>query len=54
MDDSVRCRNRARECRELAKGARDDYSRAALNSIAFDLDAEAEQLEADKARRKDA
>lgn len=45
-EESVRFRNRAQLCRELAEVARDDYSRQALARMAVDLDAESDSIEA--------
>ena len=37
---------RAKQCRELAAVARDDYSRQTLAQMAVELDAEADAIEA--------
>ena len=47
-EESERFRNRAKQCRTLARDARDDFQRDTLNSMADDLDAEAERLEAEE------
>lgn len=39
---------RAKQCRELAAVARDDYSRQTLTQLAGELDAEADKIEADE------
>lgn len=44
--ESDRFRERAKQCRELAAVARDDYSRQTLAQMAAELDAEADQIEA--------
>ena len=41
-------RARARECRRLAQGARDDFQRATLTRMANELEAEAKLLEAEE------
>jgi len=43
-----RFRARARECRRLAQGARDDFQRATLTKMANELEAEAKLLEAEE------
>ena len=48
-DESDRFRMRARQCRELAAVARDDHSRQTLTQMATELDAEADQIDADEA-----
>ena len=45
--ESESFRLRAKQCRELAAVARDDYSREALSQMAVELDAEAEAIEAE-------
>ena len=47
-DESAHFRSRAKQCRDLANGARDEASRRELNDIADDLDAEADRLDADE------
>lgn len=44
-EDSDRFRMRARQCRELAKIARDDLSRQTLEQMAHELDEEAAGIE---------
>jgi hypothetical protein len=44
-DDAKGLRDRARQCRELAKAARDEPMRSTLEQMALDLDADAEKLE---------
>lgn len=44
-EDSIRFRMRARQCRELARLARDDYSRETLGNMAVELDQEADLIE---------
>lgn len=44
--ESERFRMRAKQCRELAAVARDDYSRQTLAQMAVELDAEADAIEA--------
>lgn len=46
--ESERFRMRAKECRELAAVARDEYSRQTLTQIALELDAEADAIEAEE------
>lgn len=41
-------RDRAKDCRNLAKGARYDADRVMLEEIAEDLDAEADRIEAER------
>lgn len=47
-EESQRFRMRAKQCRELAAVARDDYSRQTLTQLAGELDAEADKIEADE------
>lgn len=49
-EDSDRFRSRAKQCRQLAKDARDEDSRRTLSDSAEDLEAEADQIDADEAR----
>ena len=49
--DAERFRNRARECRELARRARDESSRKTLTQMAGELEAEADEL--DKAEKNE-
>jgi hypothetical protein len=51
VNESASFRARARHCRELAKGARDEFQRNQLNSIATDLEIEATQLDAEQRLR---
>lgn len=44
-DEAERFRMRAKQCRELAKVARDGYSRKTLTQMADELDAEADEIE---------
>ena len=53
MSESQRFRMRASHCRELAKAARDEQSRDTLNGMAVDLDAEADQIDAEEAERRE-
>lgn len=46
--ESERFRMRAKQCRELAAVARDDYSRQTLTQMAIELDAEADAIEAEE------
>jgi hypothetical protein len=46
--ESEHFRLRARQCRELAAVARDDYWRETLTQMATNLEAEAEAIEADE------
>jgi len=48
-EDSDRFRMRARQYRELARMARDEHSREALDRMAIELDEEADQIEAEAA-----
>jgi hypothetical protein len=45
-DDAQRYRNRARDCRALAKSARSEVDAAMLEEIAEELDDEARKIEA--------
>jgi hypothetical protein len=47
-DDAKRFRDRARDCRALAKGARNKEDAAMLEEIAEELDAEALKIGAEK------
>ena len=44
-EDAERFRHRAKECRELARRAHDEYSRETLTEMAAELEAEADELE---------
>jgi len=44
--DSEHFRSRARQCRELARVARDELSRRQLSDIANELEAEADRMDA--------
>ena len=44
-EDAERFRNRAKQCRELASRAHDEYSRKTLAQMASELDEEADELE---------
>jgi hypothetical protein len=46
-DEADRFRWRAKECRDLAKAARDDTSRHELLTIADELEAEADKIDAE-------
>ena len=46
-DDAARFRERARKCRELAKQAKDEDWRHALEALATDLEEEAARVESD-------
>jgi len=46
-DDADRFRLRAAECRRLAADARDEASRRGLNSMADELEAEANKIDAE-------
>jgi hypothetical protein len=46
--ESERFRLRAKQCRDLAAVARDDYSRQTLTQMASELDTVADQIEADE------
>jgi hypothetical protein len=50
-EESDRFRIRARQCRELAQMARDDYARRTLNQMARELDEEAELIDREETRR---
>ena len=53
MSDEVsRLRKRAKECRDLAKGARDEAARRQLSEIARELEVEVDRLEAEEAQPK--
>ena len=45
LDDAKRFRDRALDCRNLAKSARSDLDREMLEEIAYDLDEEARKIE---------
>jgi hypothetical protein len=47
-EESDRFRLRAKQCRELAALARDDYSRNTLRQMAVELDEEADRIEAEE------
>jgi len=47
VDDATRFRARARQCRDLAKDARDEESRQTLSEMAEELDAEAARIAAE-------
>ena len=47
-DDAKHFRDRARDCRALAKGARNGDDAAMLEEIAEELDDEARKIEAEK------
>lgn len=51
-EESDRFRMRARQCRELAKIARDDLSRQTLEQMAHELDEEAAEIERGRDGRK--
>ena len=46
-EDAQRFRDRALDCRVLAKGARNQEDRASLEELADELDAEADKIEAE-------
>ena len=48
-DDANRFRDRAIDCRNLAKSARDKMDAAMLEEIADELDAEARKIDAEEA-----
>ena len=48
-DESHSFRERAKQCRKLAKGARDDYQRQTLTKMADELDTEAHKIDAEEA-----
>lgn len=47
-DEAKRFRQRAYDCRQLAKGARDPRDQRLLEDIADDLDAEADKMDAEE------
>jgi hypothetical protein len=47
-DEADRFRLRAKECRDLAKAARDDTARQDLLTIAGELEAEADRIDAEE------
>jgi hypothetical protein len=52
LDEAKRFRQRALDCRELAKGARDPLDQERLVDIAAELDEEADRIDAeDEAKR---
>ena len=48
-EDASRFRERARQCRQLAKDARDDEARKTLNEMGDELDEEADRIDAEEA-----
>ena len=50
--ESDRFRKRATQCHTLAKDARDQESRHTLSDMAVDLDAEADQIDAEEAAKE--
>ena len=50
-DEADRFRRRAKQCRELAKDARDEESRHTLSDMAEDLDAEADIIDPEDAAK---
>lgn len=48
MSEAQRFRDRARDCRVLAKSARNEADAALLEEIADDLDAEADKIDAEE------
>lgn len=48
-EEADRFRIRARQCRELAKNAKDDLSRLTLTGMADELEAEANTIDAESA-----
>jgi hypothetical protein len=51
-EESDRFRMRARQCRELAKIAKDEYSRRTLAQMGIELKEEAELIEAEETARR--
>lgn len=51
-EESTRFRDRARQCRVLAEGARDLESRQSLSDMAKDLDAEAAKIDGEEEAAK--
>lgn len=47
-EDLERFRFRAKQCRELARLARDDYSRQTLTQLGVELDEEADKIDAEE------
>jgi hypothetical protein len=47
-DEADRFRMRAKECRDLAKAARDDAARQELLTIAGELEAEADKIDTEE------
>ena len=52
--EADRFRSRANQCRALALDARDPESRQTLNDMANELDAEADNIDSDESKPKDA
>ena len=50
-EEPARFRKSARNCRELAAQARDQEARRDLLEVAFELEREADQIEAEKEHR---
>ena len=53
LEDSSHLRSRARDCRNLAKSARDQVDAAMLEEIAEELDVEARKIEVKRPARAD-
>lgn len=50
-EEAERFRLRAKQCRDLAAIARDDYSRQTLTQMADELEAEADVIDAEQASK---
>lgn len=50
-DEAAKFRDRARQCRELAAHANDEFQRRTLTEMADDLEAEAERIDAENAAK---
>lgn len=51
-DEAKRFRQRAFDCRELAKGARDPRDQQLLADLAMDLDEEADRIDAEEEAKR--
>ncbi len=51
-EESDRFRSRAKQCRVLAKDARDNQSRQTLSDMAEELEAEAREIDEEEAKAK--
>ena len=52
-EDAARFRRRARQCRDLAERARDEYSRSTLSQMAVELEDEADKIDVEEGGDQD-